>query len=142
VASKRVLGAVLVAAAFFLTACGSRLAAPTPGRVLDVTERDFSIKVSAHKLIPGDITLRVANRGPDAHELIMVRSDKAQLPLRSDGMTVDEEGLEKATVGVFEPGEPGSVRELHVTLTKGRYVLLCNMSGHFMGGMETTVNVG
>jgi uncharacterized cupredoxin-like copper-binding protein len=33
------------------------------------------------------------------------------------------------------------VRELHLKLTKGRYVLLCNMSGHFMGGMEATVDV-
>jgi uncharacterized cupredoxin-like copper-binding protein len=130
-----------VAGALFLTSCGSRLAAPSSGSVLDVTERDFSIKVSTHILSPGAVTVRVTNRGPDAHELIVVRARDSHLPLRSDGITVDEEGLEKTTLGTLEPGEPGSVRELHLKLTKGRYVLLCNMSGHFMGGMEATVDV-
>jgi len=42
---------------------------------------------------------------------------------------------------VLEPGDPGSVREVRVKLQKGRYVLICNMSGHFMGGMHAVVNV-
>jgi uncharacterized cupredoxin-like copper-binding protein len=61
------------------------------------------------------------------------------LPLRGDGTTVDEETLKSEIVGVLEPGAPGSVRELRVHLAPGRYVLLCNMSGHFMGGMHTVV---
>jgi hypothetical protein len=44
-------------------------------------------------------------------------------------MTVNEEAVEGSEVGVLELGQPGSVRELHVHLTPGRYILLCNMSG-------------
>ena len=54
-------------------------------------------------------------------------------------MTVNEEALKSSIVGTLEPGAPGSVRELRVELKPGRYVLLCNMSGHFMGGMHTVV---
>ncbi len=43
--------------------------------------------------------------------------------------------------GVLEPGQPGSVRELNVHLRPGRYVLFCNMSGHYLGGMHTTLVV-
>ena len=132
---------VPLAAALALTACGAKLPFAASGRIVDVTERDFSIKVSSSRLAPGTVVFRVVNRGPDAHELIIIRDPHPELPLRSDGITVSEERLEHQTVGVLEPGDPGSVREVRVKLQKGRYVLICNMSGHFMGGMHAVVNV-
>jgi uncharacterized cupredoxin-like copper-binding protein len=100
-----------------------------------VTERDFHI--SAPKRVrAGDLRLSVRNRGPDSHELILVRLHGARLPLRSDGLTVDEDAFERSTVGVLEPGEPGSTRELRVHLAPGGYELLCNMAGHYLGGMR------
>jgi uncharacterized cupredoxin-like copper-binding protein len=129
-----VLGALLVAG------CGAtQLAAP--GRVVDVTERDFAISVSPRTLQAGNVVIRDTNRGPDQHELIIARVRDSKLPLRSDGLTVSEERLEKSTVGVLEPGQPNSVRELRVQLKPGHYVLFCNMSGHFMGGMRADVVV-
>jgi uncharacterized cupredoxin-like copper-binding protein len=86
--------------------------------------------------------LSVRNRGPDAHELIVVRERGARLPLRRDGSTVSEEKLEPITVGTLEPGQPGSVRKLRLHLAPGRYELFCNMSGHYLGGMHTTLVVG
>ena len=61
--------------------------------------------------------------------------------LRSDGLTVDEEGLVRRSAGVLEPAQPGVVRSLLVHLTPGRYVLFCNMSGHFLGGMRRVLIV-
>jgi uncharacterized cupredoxin-like copper-binding protein len=129
-----VLGASLVAG------CGATQLA-TPGRVVDVTERDFAIKVSPRTLQAGNVVIRATNRGPDQHELIVARVRDPKLPLRSDGLTVSEEKLEKSTVGVLEPGQPNSVRELRVQLKPGHYVLFCNMSGHFMGGMRADLVV-
>jgi uncharacterized cupredoxin-like copper-binding protein len=56
--------------------------------------------------------------------------------MRSDGLTVDEERLQRSEVGVLEPAESHAVRDLRLHLTPGRYVLFCNMSGHFIGGMH------
>jgi uncharacterized cupredoxin-like copper-binding protein len=109
------------------------------GRVVSVGERDFAITAPKH-LAAGDITLRVHNRGPDDHELIVVRSDDG-LPLRKDGLTVNEETLGKAEVGALEPGAPGKTRQLHVHLAPGRYLLLCNMQGHYLGGMRSVLVV-
>jgi uncharacterized cupredoxin-like copper-binding protein len=144
VAGHRLLAvALLPALAAVVTACGStHLSAAAAGASVDVTERDFSIHVSPRRLSPGPVVFRVTNRGPDAHELILVRAQPAGLPLRPDGITLNEERLDSATLGTLEPGEPGSVRELAVKLKRGRYVLFCNMSGHFMGGMRATVIVG
>ena len=106
-----------------------------------MTERDF--RISAPKRArSGDLVLSVHNRGPDAHELIVVRERGARLPLRRDGSTVSEEELEPIIVGTLEPGKPGSVRKLRLHLAPGRYELFCNMSGHYLGGMHTTLVVG
>lgn len=108
--------------------------------VVRVTERDF--RISAPKQVrSGDLLLSVRNRGPDAHELIVVR-DSARLPLRRDGLTVSEEKLEPVKVGGLEPGHRGSVRELRLHLAPGTYELFCNMSGHYLGGMHTKLVVG
>jgi uncharacterized cupredoxin-like copper-binding protein len=63
------------------------------------------------------------------------------LPLRSDGLTVDEDALERDTVGGLEAGKPGKLRTLRLHLVPGRYVLICNMTGHYLGGMHTALTV-
>ena len=125
-----------------VSACGATAHLAGGQRVVDVTERDFTIKASPKRIAAGDVVFQSHNRGPDAHELIVVReSGDTALQLRSDGMTVSEEALKSSIVGTLEPGAPGSVRELRAHLVPGRYVLLCNMSGHYMGGMHTVVTV-
>jgi uncharacterized cupredoxin-like copper-binding protein len=122
--------------AAMVVAC-SPASPPTPhsGALLQVTERDF--KISASPVVPsGDVILRVSNDGPDHHELILVRSDTATLPLRPDGVTVDEDHLESETVATMEAAPAGSVRRLSLRLTRGSYVLFCNMAGHYLGGMH------
>jgi len=131
----------LVLFAVAAAGCGGSSASPT-ATALTVRERDFAITLPIRTLAAGDVVLRDVNRGPDAHELIVVRADSAAaLPLRHDGLTVDEDALEKATVGALEPDGAGTVRDLRVRLKPGRYVLFCNMSGHFKGGMHTTLVV-
>ena len=130
-----VFGAALVAG------CGATQQLAGPGRVIDVTTRDFQITVGQRTLRAGNVVFRDTNRGPDEHELIVARVPDAGLPFRSDGLTLSEEKLEKSIVGTLEPGAPNSVRELRVQLKPGHYVLFCNMSGHFMGGMRADVVV-
>jgi uncharacterized cupredoxin-like copper-binding protein len=132
---------VLIALAAVLSGCGGSAQHAEGGSVVNVRERDFQISLSTTHVEAGEVVFRDHNLGPDAHELIVVRSDGRRLRLRADGMTVDEEGLEKSTVGALEPGTSGSTRELRVKLEPGRYTLLCNMYGHYMGGMHSTLVV-
>lgn len=111
------------------------------GHVVRVTERDFRISAPKH-VRSGDLLLSVRNRGPDAHELIVVRDRSTRLPLRRDGSTVSEEKLEPRIAGALEPGQPGSRRTLRLHLPPGTYELFCNMSGHYLGGMHTKLVVG
>lgn len=110
-------------------------------RVVRVTERDFRISAPKH-VRAGDLLLSVRNRGPDAHELIVVRGRSSRLPLRRDGSTVSEEKLEPLIAGALEPGKPYTTRTLRLHLRPGTYELFCNMSGHYLGGMRTKLVVG
>jgi uncharacterized cupredoxin-like copper-binding protein len=143
--------AVLVAALSILAAgCAAKDDEQLSGaRVVRVTQRDF--RINAPKQIPaGEVVLAVDNQGPDDHELLVVREEEGhksgeeggeeETPLGKDGLTVDQEGLGPAVVDGLEPGAPG-VRHLRVKLKPGRYEFLCNMAGHYLGGMERDVKV-
>jgi uncharacterized cupredoxin-like copper-binding protein len=143
-ACPRVL-ALAAAIAVGALATGCSTTAPESaarGTAIHVAERDFAITVSAPERVPaGDVALFVENQGPDTHELFVVRSDGTDLPMRSDGSTVDEEALEPVIVGRHEGAQPGTGEQLQLHLTPGRYVMFCNMAGHYLGGMHADLVV-
>jgi len=129
---------VLSAIALVALVCGcgrSAKSAKTSPTLLRVSESDFRINAPS-TLKAGEYTLRVDNEGPTDHEFIIAPTRTGSLPLRADGLTVDEEAFERLEPGSLEPGAPGAVRDLTVVLKPGRYVLFCNMEGHYMAGMH------
>jgi hypothetical protein len=132
--------ALIAAIALVGGGCGGASRPPARGPVVRVSERDFSIS-APKRIAAGDVTLRVANVGPDHHELLVARLGSGGLPMRSDGMTVDEELLARRDLPGLEPGGRGAVRDLQLHLRPGRYVLFCNMSGHYLGGMHRVLVV-
>jgi uncharacterized cupredoxin-like copper-binding protein len=135
--------AALVAALVAATGCsgGASAKASATGSVVRVTESDF--RIDARATVPaGAVTLVIHNAGPASHELIVVRlGARDDLPLRADGVTVDEDAIAKATVVNLDPAPPGAERTVHVHLQPGRYMLLCNMEGHYFGGMHRELRV-
>jgi uncharacterized cupredoxin-like copper-binding protein len=132
--------AILAVALFAISGCSSQTAKHASGKEIRVTERDFKIAVARKRVQAGDFTLAVHNKGPDSHELIVVKARGPRLPLRREGTTVDEDSLEHVIPGALEPESPGTHR-LKVHLTPGRYELICNMSGHYFGGMRAQLVV-
>src|ERR1700704_3113961 len=84
----------VAAALLVVVGCSSgRAPAGVARNVVTVTEGDFHISVAQTRATSGDVVLSVHNRGPDDHELIVVRARDSALPLRADGVTVDEDAL-------------------------------------------------
>jgi uncharacterized cupredoxin-like copper-binding protein len=106
-----------------------------------VKERDFRITVAPRKVHAGTVRLVVHNKGPDTHELLIVRTSGRDLPLRTDGLTINEVAVDRSTVEVVEGKQPGTTEELLVHLKPGRYELFCNMAGHYLGGMRAYLEV-
>jgi uncharacterized cupredoxin-like copper-binding protein len=121
--------------ALILAGCGGSGGSAQNGPVIHVTERDFAITAPV-SLPAGDVVLRVRNMGPVAHELLVVREPGSGLPISRDGLTVNEERVQRSEVGVLEPADAHAVRDLPLRLTPGRYILFCNMAGHYVGGMH------
>src|SRR5690349_2569777 len=84
--------AVVLAMAVALAACSSP-GASSPGERLPVTVRDFHIDLSSSTFRGGLLTFVVHDQGPSTHEFLVARTDLAAvaLPLRPDGLTVDED---------------------------------------------------
>jgi uncharacterized cupredoxin-like copper-binding protein len=121
--------------------CGSAAHVGTTGTLIGISERDFHISASTARVAAGDVTLRIHNGGPDQHELIVVPQGRHTLPMRSDGFTVNEEAIQNSEPGSITPQRPGGTENLQLHLTPGRYLLFCNMEGHYMGGMHTVLVV-
>jgi uncharacterized cupredoxin-like copper-binding protein len=143
------------AAATVVIESSSAAQASPSGTLIGVTERDFGITLTTAHVTAGDAVLRIHNTGPDQHELIVAPVHRGYLPrelydrtygfgglpLRSDGLTVDEETIQSSEPGSIEPQQPGGTEDLKLHLNTGRYVLFCNMEGHFMSGMHTILVV-
>jgi uncharacterized cupredoxin-like copper-binding protein len=134
------LGACAIALVAVSACSTGSTTARDDGALVRVTARDFHIKVSPARVRAGDVRLVVRNKGPDTHELLIVRAGR-RLPLRSDGLTVDEEKLEPVTVATVEGEPPDAVEVLRLKLRPGRYELFCNMAGHYLGGMRARLVV-
>ena len=160
--------AVLAAAALSLAACGgsgnssSSTTQPTtqPAEATQTASTDtttsgggtaLTIKMSEYAFTPtdttapaGKITITAPNQGKLSHELVLVHTNLAvdKLPLVPGGAEVDEDSFGEANLpGEIPDVEPGDTKSLTVTLPAGRYVVLCNIEGHYKAGMVGTLTV-
>jgi uncharacterized cupredoxin-like copper-binding protein len=87
--------------------------------------------------VAAGMTFAVSNQGALAHEFVIARSDlpAGKQPLK--GGKANVRALRKiAGVG------PSQTRQLAVKLAKGKYVLLCNLLGHYKAGQFAAFRVG
>jgi uncharacterized cupredoxin-like copper-binding protein len=136
------LVALLLAAAAMGSACSS----PAPGSVgvtVTVTLRDFRLSASTTRVAGGQVRFVLDNRGPSTHEFVIVRTERParDLPILSDGLTVDEEASSLQAVDEDPDIALGATNTLDVRLAPGRYVLFCNLAGHYLGGMRLSLVV-
>ena len=113
-----------------------------PAARVGATEQDFSLQLSRSEVTAGSVRLRVANAGPSEHELVAFRTDLPEGALPMTGERVDEEG---AGVTHLDPEaeniKAGHSKEITLKLDPGRYVLICNIAGHFQRGMHAVLTV-
>jgi uncharacterized cupredoxin-like copper-binding protein len=138
------LALVLAVLALAVPLAVARRQEPTPrGTPVDVLLGDFRVQRNAAIVPAGTVSLRIRNQGPTTHELIVVRSNRApdKLPLQRDGLTVDEEGPGIDFLEEVEGLDIDDRETLVLDLAPGRYVLYCNLEGHYLGGMYEALTV-
>jgi uncharacterized cupredoxin-like copper-binding protein len=126
-----------------LSACSSGSGRPA-GTPLEVTVGDFHITPAATVIHGGNVVFLVHDTGPSTHEFVVARTGlaPAALPLRPDGLTIDEDSPLLHIAGEIDELDIGDHGTLQLHLPPGRYVLFCNLEGHYLGGMHALVQVG
>lgn len=113
-----------------------------PGQVLvDLNEFGWLVSASPESAEAGEVTFAVSNVGSIPHNLRVIRTDLPAdaLPLDSSGLAVDED--EVNVVAESADLLPDESAEALATLEAGKYVLICNVVGHYEAGMNVAFTV-
>ena len=120
-------------------------AQPSGSGSLTIGMSDYAFTPNDGTTNAGMVTISAPNQGQLPHELVLFKTNKSpvSLPTLSNG-EVDDEGLEAS--GVDSPGEiedvgPGETKSAALKLTPGKYVMICNLPGHYKQGMYGTLTV-
>jgi uncharacterized cupredoxin-like copper-binding protein len=131
-----IAGAALGAALLLLgSACSG-------GGGLKTTQKDFSITLDKDTAKSGEVEFDIHNEGPSTHEFVVFKTDLApdQLPVDSAG-AVDESGQGVTHIDEQENITSGSTVTFKVNLDPGKYVVICNLPGHYQQGMHAGLTV-
>jgi uncharacterized cupredoxin-like copper-binding protein len=108
-----------------------------PGLYLDLS--DFKI-ASDHASVPaGRTVFGIRNHASMLHEVKIIKTDLEPDKLPYDAATA--KAKEDGKVGELLNISAGASRKLVVDLVPGKYVLICNIGGHYQLGMRTALEV-
>jgi uncharacterized cupredoxin-like copper-binding protein len=155
VKSKTAFLVALLTAGALLAGCGgsgggTTTQAQTPssgvasGKTLQIIMDDYTFSPSDAAAKAASVTISAPNNGQVVHELVLAKTDAdpGALPTTADG-EVDEAKLEARgeDAGEIADVEAGDTKEGTFKLTPGRYVMFCNIPGHYAQGMYGTLTV-
>jgi len=112
------------------------------GMKADMTKAPMGVAVNPKQATPGMVRLDVTNLASSlVHEVQIARiTDESQvLTYDQSRNKVDTEGLE--VLGSVAEIMPNKSASLILDLAPGKYLLFCNVAGHYMAGMWATVEV-
>lgn len=108
----------------------------------DMAMAKMGINASPRQVRPGPVTFKVTNLASKiVHEVIVARlpDGTGKLPYDETTMMVKENALQ--AFGSVNEIDPSRSAALTLTLKPGKYMLYCNLPGHYMAGMWTVIDV-
>ena len=108
------------------------------GKRIPVKLTEMSVVPVPKSWKAGSVTFVVRNAGEVEHEFVVYRRDTGDpLPVKKFKAVEDE----AAVVDEVEDIEPETTRNLSVLLKRGKYLLFCNIPGHYQLGMSIVFRV-
>ncbi|MBI5949507.1 MAG: hypothetical protein HY875_15315 [Chloroflexi bacterium] len=105
---------------------------------LTVALSEWDVKPDQARIPAGGLTMIATNEGAQLHDLVIVRTEVEVMALPVAGGTVDESKI--TIIGRFREFKSGE-KEKQFALAAGRYLLICNLPGHYQLGMVTPLSV-
>jgi len=110
--------------------------------VVQVTISDGIMKLDQSSVPAGSVTFQVSIQGNNGHEINVLKTqlDPKSLPMGTEPGVVDEDAVgDKA--GEIEDIPPDMPEQDTFDMTSGRYVVICNLAGHYANGEVATLVV-
>ena len=129
---------VLLLVAFVVAAVlVSPLAASPAKTLVKVQLKEFKVLPSPLSARRGPVAFTVKNTGTIDHEFVVLKTNTApsKLPVKGG------KAVETGRVGKVGPVKPGASKTLTLTLKAGKYVLICNVLGHYKAGQRVGFQV-
>lgn len=102
--------------------------------VVNVELGDFFVTPDAGSVEAGAVTFSASNTGAIPHELVVIKTDTAVDDLPVADARVDEDAAGEE-IGEIETFDAGLTLAGTFELEAGSYALICNIPGHYEGGM-------
>ncbi len=106
------------------------------------TNSHMGITIYQNKIKAGPVTFEVKNNSEKTiHEMLVlpIKNTTTPLPYIKDENRLDEDKTNSlGEVSELDPGKSGT---LTLTIKPGKYLLVCNVPGHYAAGMWTLLTV-
>ena len=129
--------AVVLAVATAAVLAASPVGASGAKSLVTVRLKEFKVLPTPLKAKRGVVSFAVKNIGKVDHELVVLKTKVAPGKLR----VKKGRAILVGRVGRVGPLESRASRTLTLTLAAGKYVLLCNLPGHYQAGQRTGFGV-
>lgn len=105
---------------------------------IKVTAKEMVFQLSSGTAPSGLVEFIVKNEGTKPHEFVVLKNDlpNKKLPLKGGNLDEDAKGLKNLGEISESKLRSSTTQALKLNLTPGRYLLVCNLPGHFPGGMR------
>ena len=104
-------------------------------------QSNMGIKLSTDTVPAGEVVFKVKNGSKElTHEMLVFKYvEGQQFPYDERKAKIDEDAA--GSLGEVSETEPSKGGELKISLKPGKYVVLCNIPGHFANGMWALLTV-
>ncbi len=115
-------------------------ASTTAVKSVDMIMTDFKFAPDNVTVAAGKVPITQKNAGGVEHEFVLLKTDQPadSFPLEGSQINEDKAGT---PVGEIEDVAPGKSKSKTFNLKPGKYVFVCNLPGHYSGGMFGSMTV-
>jgi len=121
---------------------------PADHVVVNATLSDFAITLDTTSVPAGEVIFQISNSGPSGHEMVVLKTDEPAASFPVTGFEGDPNRFNEDADGLKNVGETGdtplavgTTDTLTLHLKPGHYAIVCNLPGHYMGGMHQDLTV-
>ncbi len=131
--------ALLLGVAMTVASCAGAAETIPPDVDLAVTMKDYRVEMNVTTVKAGTVKIGIKNAGGMEHSFELIRSELPfdKLPMDTGAAKAKEDGLVKQVKSIAV----GKVSTLTAELAAGKYVVICNVAGHYQLGMRAALTV-